>query len=156
MTRRPDPRLWTARLLIAIVVGWNLECAAAFLRHPQTFAPAFELSGVPGAAAVRGMAILFVMWNVPYLVALWHPRRHRLSLWEALVMQAIGLLGETLLLAGLPDGHAVLRAAILRFIVFDAAGLLLLAAASLLVHLKSPPEKPCPASASTATTATPN
>lgn len=156
MTRRPDPRLWTARLLIAIVVGWNLECAAAFLRHPQTFAPAFELSGIPGAAAVRGTGILFVMWNIPYLVALWNPRRHRLSLGEALAMQAIGLLGESLLLASLPDGHAVLHAAILRFIVFDAAGLVLLTAASLLVHLKSRPEEPCPASTSTGTTATLN
>ncbi len=156
MTRRLDLRLWAARLLIAAVVAWNLECALAFLRQPQAFAPAFELSGVPGAAAVRGVAVLFLMWNVPYLVALWHPRRHRLSLGEAIVMQAVGLLGESWILAQLPEGHAVLRASLLRFIVFDAAGLLLLAAAGLLVHLKSPPEEPCPASASTATTATPN
>ncbi len=26
-----DLRLWAARLLIAIVAGWNLECAAVFL-----------------------------------------------------------------------------------------------------------------------------
>ncbi len=141
MTRRLDLRLWAARLLIAIVIAWNLECAFAFLRQPQAFAPAFELSGVAGAAAVRGTAVLFLMWNVPYLVAVWHPRRGRLSLWEALAMQTIGLFGESLICAHLPEGHAVLRASLLRFIVFDAAGLLLLAAAGLLVHLKFPTEE---------------
>ncbi|MEZ0395385.1 MAG: hypothetical protein ABWK53_02995 [Anaerolineales bacterium] len=156
MSRRLDLRLWMARLLIAVVLAWNLECAFAFLRQPQAYAPAFELSGVPGAAAVRGVAILFLMWNVPGAVALWQPRRHRLSLGEALVMQAIGLLGESLLLAQLPAAHLVLRASILRFIVFDAAGLFLLAAAFLLARPHSPSEDSCPASASTATTATPN
>jgi hypothetical protein len=153
---RPALRLWLARLPIAIVVGWNLECAAAFLLHPTVYAPAFELSGTSGAAAVRGTGVLFVMWNIPYLVALWNPRRHRLALWEALLMQTIGLLGESLILACLPEGHAVLRASILRFIAFDAAGLILLAAASLLIHFTPPPEEPCPASASTVTTATTN
>ncbi len=156
MKRRPDLRLWTARLLIAIVAAWNLECAAAFLRQPQAFAPAFELSGVPGAAAVRGTAVLFVMWNIPYLVALWHPRRQRVSLGEALAMQAVGLLGEGLILAHLPEAHALLRASLWRFILFDAAGLVLLTAACLLACLNSTSEEPWSASASTATTATPN
>ncbi len=44
-----------------------------------------------------GMGVLFLMWNVPYAVALWHPLRHRISLYEALAMQAIGLLGESLI-----------------------------------------------------------
>jgi hypothetical protein len=134
MKSRPDLRLWAARLLIAIVVGWNLQCALVFLLHPARFAPGFELSGAPGEAAVRGTAVLFVMWNVPYLAAFWHPRRQRVSLWEALVMQGIGVVGESLILARLPAGHADLRAAILRFILFDAAGLVLLAAACILTR----------------------
>jgi hypothetical protein len=32
------------------------------------------------------------MWNVPYAVAFWDPVSHRLSLLEAIAMQAIGLL----------------------------------------------------------------
>jgi hypothetical protein len=123
--------LWAARLLVGVVIAWNLQCALVFLLHPETFAPAFELTGVPGAAAVRGTAVLFVMWNVPYLVALWHPRRNRVSLWEALAMQLVGLIGESAILFLLPAGHTALSAAILRFIAFDAAGLILLAAAKL-------------------------
>jgi hypothetical protein len=134
MKPKPDLRLWAARLLIAVVVGWNLQCALVFFLNPGRFAPGFELAGVPGEAAVRGTAVLFVMWNVPYLAALWHPRRQRISLWEALVMQAIGVTGESLILAWLPAGHADLHTAILRFVLFDAAGLVLLAAALLLVR----------------------
>ncbi len=56
-----------------IVVGWNLECALVFLLSPAQYTAGFELSGVAGEAAVRGMAVLFVMWNIPYIVALWQP-----------------------------------------------------------------------------------
>ena len=126
MKNRSDLRLWAARLLIAVVVAWNLQAALIFLLTPERFAPGFELSGVPGAASVRGIAVLFIMWNIPYLVALWQPRRNRLALWEALVMQAVGVIGESLILASLPAGHAVLHASILRFIAFDASGVVAL------------------------------
>lgn len=119
-------RVWAARILIGLTTAWNLQCAFAFLRNPQLFAPSFELSGVSGEAAVRGVGILFVMWNIPYLVALGHPLRHRLSLMEAWGMQLAGLAGETWLLTTLPGEHALLRASMQRFIIFDAAGLLAL------------------------------
>lgn len=63
------------------------------------------------------------------------PRRHRQPLrFRAvavivLVQQAIGLAGESWLRFGLPAGHAALSASIERFILFDAAGLVLMAAA---------------------------
>ena len=129
-----DGRLWLARLLIVAVIAWNLQAAFIFLANPDAYAPAFELSGIPGAAAVRGIAVLFVMWNVPYLVACWQPRRYRLSLWEALVMQALGVLGETFILLSLPAGHTLLADSILRFIAFDAAGLPALGFALLLTR----------------------
>jgi hypothetical protein len=131
-----DFRLWTARLLIAVVVAWNLQAALVFFLKPEAFSQGFELSSVPGAAAVRGIAVLFVMWNIPYLVALWHPRRNRVSLWEALAMQAVGVIGESLILFMLPAGHSILHSSILRFITFDAAGLVALGAAVLLVGKK--------------------
>lgn len=118
--------LWLSRLLIAIVTAWNLQAALVFILWPERFASGFELTGVSGAAAVRGTGILFVMWNVPYLVALWHPRKYRLALGIALVMQFIGLVGESLILFTLPDGYALLSASITRFIVFDGSGLILL------------------------------
>ena len=130
-------RLWVARLLIAGVVAWNLECALVFWLNPGVFAPGFELAGVPGAAAVQGFAVLFVMWNIPYLVAFWHPIRHRHSVWEALVMQTVGVIGESLILFSLPAGHAILHASLLRFIIFDAVGVLLLIGAGL-VSTKQP------------------
>ncbi len=126
---RVDGRLWLARLLIAAVIAWNLQAAFVFLINPEAYVSAFELSGIAGAAALRGMAVLFVMWNVPYLVACWQPRRQRLSLWEALAMQALGVLGETFILLGLPSGHTMLVGSLLRFIAFDSAGLPALGAA---------------------------
>ncbi len=127
-------RLWAARLLIAVVVAWNLECALVFWLNPGMFAPGFELADLPGAAAVRGFAVLFVMWNIPYLVALWHPQRHRHSLWEALAMQTGGVIGESFILLSLPAGHAILHGSLLRFISFDAAGVACLIGAVLLAH----------------------
>ena len=119
-------RLWATRLLIAVVTAWNLECALVFLLNPGAFAPGFELGGIPGQAAIQGFAVFFVMWNIPYLVALWQPRLRRVSLWEALAMQAVGVIGESLILWSIPGGHAVLHASLLRFIAFDGAGVILL------------------------------
>ena len=134
MIKGGDLRLWIARFLIALVTAWNLQAALVFILWPERFAPGFELSGVPGAVALRGTGILFLMWNLPYLVALWNPQRYRLALGLALAMQFIGLVGESLLLLSLPDGYALLRASILRFITFDGSGLLLLVVAFWLVR----------------------
>jgi len=125
-------RLWGARLLIALVIAWNLQAALVFLLTPQTFTAGFELSGVPGSAALRGIAILFVMWNIPYLVALWQPHRNRVSLWEALAMQSVGVIGESIILVTLPAGNTPLHTSLLRFIVFDSAGLVALGLAIIL------------------------
>lgn len=122
-------RLNLARGLIGLVIIWNLGAAFVFLLQPEQYTGAYELGGQPGAAALRGIGLLFVMWNVPYVVALWHPVRHRTSLYEALVMQSIGLAGETLIYLTLPEIHSGLRASISRFVVFDGLGLVLLAAA---------------------------
>ncbi len=127
--RSSHTALWLARGFIGLVLAWNVQATGAFLAAPAAYAPGFELNGAPGQAMVRGMAVLFLMWNVPYAVALWHPVRRRVSLYEAIAMQAIGLVGESLILWSL--GSAPLAAAsVARFIAFDAAGLLLLALAA--------------------------
>ena len=123
---KPPIYLLLARLAIALVVVWNIQCAIAFLFWPDRFTAGFELSGAPGGAAVRGVGLLFLMWNVPYAVALIHPVRHRISLYEATAMQAIGLLGETLILISLPFSNSIIQASLMRFIAFDGAGLVLL------------------------------
>jgi hypothetical protein len=130
-------RLNIARVLIGIVFAINVQCAIAFLVIPASFAPGFELSGELGEAMVRGMGVLFLMWNVPYAVALWHPVRYRISLYEAAVMQGIGLLGESLIYFSLPAVHFIARGSIARFILFDGLGLLALLVAIWLTRRKS-------------------
>jgi hypothetical protein len=130
----PSIKLLLARLAILLVFLWNVQCALAFLFWPGRFAAGFELSGIPGEAAVRGVGLLFLMWNIPYAVALWHPLRYQVSLYEATAMQATALLGETLILLSLSPAHAALQASLRRFIAFDGAGLVLLLLAVWLVR----------------------
>ena len=116
-------RLWLARLLIGYVLFVNLQAAVLFLAQPEAYVSSFELSGAAGRGMLQGMGLLFLMWNVPYAVALSQPVKRRVSLLEALVMQAIGVFGETFLLLGLPAGHPALVDSVGRFIVFDGIGL---------------------------------
>jgi len=141
MKNKKFARLLIPRLLIFLVLAMNLQCALAYIFNPLPYVAPFELSGEPGRAAVVGIGILFVMWQVPYVFALVHPERNRRSLLEAILMQAIGLVGESLLLRSIPLAHTALRASILRFIIFDAGGLLLLFTAAALTNriLKSTP-----------------
>jgi len=71
-------RIWIARLLIGFVTAWNLQAAFVFIFAPSGFVRAYELSGIPGEAAIRGFGILFLMWNVPYLFAVKDPIRYQL------------------------------------------------------------------------------
>jgi len=130
-------RLYLARILIGAVLFFNLQCALAFLANPSAYMAGFGLSGEVGAGMLRGTGLLFVMWNVPYVFACYHPIKYRVSLIEALIMQAIGLLGETLILFGGSYDNALINTTVLRFIVFDGGGLVLL----LLAFLLSIPRK---------------
>ena len=122
-------KLFKARSLIGVVFFVNIQCAVAFLLWPGRYAPLFELQGSAGEAMIQGMGVLFLMWNVPYGVALWNPIRHRLALFEAVLMQAIGLAGETWIFLSRSSSLVIARAAIARFMIFDALGLLALIAA---------------------------
>ena len=130
MSRSATICLWLGRVLIGSVLLWNVQCALVFLLTPATYASGFELGGAAGAAAVRGLGVLFLMWNVPYAVALWHPVRQRVSLYEAVAMQTIGLIGESLILWSLGGVHPVAAGSVTRFIAFDGAGVVLLALAA--------------------------
>jgi len=131
---KPSRHILFARLAILPVFLWNIQCALAFLLWPDRFTVGFELSGTPGEAALRGVGVLFLMWNIPYAVALWHPLRYRISLYEATAMQALGLLGEALIWLSLSPAHIVMQTSLLRFIAFDGAGLVLLLLAVWLVR----------------------
>jgi hypothetical protein len=119
-------KLWLARIWIGAVLFFNVQCAVLFLWKPEAFAPSFELAGSTGIGLIRGLGVLFLMWNVPYAVALVNPRKHRISLYEAIAMQAIGLVGETLISLTLPKTHIIVRETLTRFIAFDGSGLIAL------------------------------
>ncbi len=121
-------RFWKlfVRALIGIVVFFNLDAAFSFMIQPNAYAPGFELSGVPGQVIIQGMGLLFLMWNVPYTVAILDPAKHFTSLIEAVIMQAIGVFGESILLGLMPGEHAMIKTSAMRFILFDAGGLILL------------------------------
>ena len=121
-----NKRLWSARVLIGLVLFFNLQCALVFLWRPEDYMAGFGLSGAAGMGMLRALGLLFVMWNVPYIFACIHPIKHRISLIEALIMQAIGLLGETLILLCGNYQDALIRSTVTRFILFDGSGLLLL------------------------------
>ena len=121
-----NKRLWPARALIGMVLFFNLQCALLFLWHPEDYMAGFGLGGTAGMGMLRALGLLFVMWNVPYVFACVHPVKYRISLIEALIMQAIGLLGETLILFCGNYHDALIRSTVTRFILFDGSGLLLL------------------------------
>jgi len=125
-TQPGSGRVWAARVAVGLVLVSNLSAAIPYLLHPDRYAAAFELTGVAGAAMVRGLGILFVMWSAAYLPLIAHPDRHRVLFGVIVVQQVVGLVGETWILASLLPGHAALTASGLRFIAFDGAGLVLL------------------------------
>ena len=114
------------QLLIGLVLASNLFAALTFIVAPQAYVAGFQLEGVPGIAAVVGIGILFMMWQVPYGFALYDPTQHFISLNEAIIMQIFGLLGESLLYSKIEPSYWTLRLSIARFILFDGLGLALL------------------------------
>lgn len=127
--------LWLARLALIVVFCFNVNCALAFIARPAAYAPGFEVNGVAGEALVRGMGILFLMWNVTYPLAIWNPYRYRWLFLIVIVQQAIGLAGETWMLLALPPGHATLATTGYHFILFDGGGLMAMLVTFILMHL---------------------
>lgn len=121
--------LWAARIALAAVFAMNVQCAIQFIIWPDAFAPAYELTGVAGSVAIQGIGVAFLMWNVTYPPAIIDPIRYRTFYIAVLVQQSIGFIGESAVLASIPEGHALLAASILRFAAFDGIGLIVMAGA---------------------------
>jgi hypothetical protein len=130
--------LWLARLTLAVVFCFNVSCALAFIARPAVYAPGFEVSGVAGEALVRGIGILFLMWNMTYPLAICRPWRYRWLFLIVILQQAIGLAGETWMLLTLPPGHAALAETGYRFIAFDGGGLVAMLVTFALMRLARP------------------
>ena len=106
---------WLARAAFLLVFAINVQCAASFVLLARCLRTVVRGGGVPGAAAVQGLGIAFLMWNATYPAVIASPLRFRAVAVIVLVQQAIGLAGESWLRFGLPAGHAALSASIERF-----------------------------------------
>lgn len=118
--------LWVSRAAVCLVFLINIGCALGFILFPENYLGSYELSGVAGTAALQGLGIAFIMWNATYPVVIYNPVRFNAVFIIILVQQTLGLVGESWLLTTIEAGHEVLTSGIVRFIVFDAAGLVLM------------------------------
>lgn len=136
----PAWRVWAARITVAIVFFLNIMCAIQFIAWPESYAPAYGLPSTPEAAAiVAGLGVAFLMWNVTYPAVIVNPLRFRALHVVVLAQQAVGLVGESLIwlkLAGQHLAGGLMSAGIMRFIVFDGAGLAVMLAGFALLYLQ--------------------
>lgn len=125
----PRVATWAVRVAYSVVFVVNVVCALQFIIAPASFAGAYQLSGVAGEAAVRGMGIVFLMWNATYPLFVVQPRSHMALGAIVLVQQLIGCVGESAILLTLPpSGYELLASSIVRFIEFDVGGLIAMGA----------------------------
>ena len=136
--REPKPRAlivceWVCRICVTIVFIVNIHCAISFIVDPGPYAWNFGLRGDSGHFAVRGLGIAFLMWNATYPVFIALPNLFKVVGGIVLAQQLIGLIGESLLLPYLPHASFLFAASIMRFIEFDAFGLLIMTIAFVLL-----------------------
>ena len=124
-----NTRIWVARVLVALVFAINVQCALQFILWPGAYTGAYQVEGASAEVMVRTVGICFLMWNATYPPVIARPDRYRVLFGVVIAQQTIGLVGESLLLATLQPGLEILASSIMRFVIFDAAGLVLLAIA---------------------------
>lgn len=135
VSRSQRTATWIARIGVAVVFVVNVQCAVGFIVAPEQFAAAYEQNGAAGNAAMQGLGVAFLMWNATYPLVIVNPWRHRTLFAVVLAQQAIGLVGESAIMASLPAGHTALVDSIGRFIAFDAFGLIIMGLAFLLLDI---------------------
>lgn len=131
--RQSDERItvavWACRVCFALVFIVNIQCALSYVVMPESFTGGFQLSGIPGVVAVQGIGVAFLTWNATYPVFIVSPLRFKTLGIVVVIQQIIGLVGESVILLDLPSmGYAQLAESISRFILFDALGLVIMAA----------------------------
>ena len=117
---------WIARGAVLTVFIINVQCALQFIFLPYDSMWAYELVGVSGRVALQGIGVTFLMWNVTYPIVIFKPAKHMVVYGIILVQQLVGFVGESYLLASIPLEYSILRSSIIRFIVFDGAGLIIM------------------------------
>ena len=141
--KRTDAAAIAVRICFCVVFLLNIQCALGFALFPGEYVASYQLEGPAGLAAIRGIGVAFLMWNATYPAFIVAPRRFKVLGWVVIAQQLIGLVGESLILASVASvsGMELLCSSILRFIVFDGAGLVIMGI-SFAVLLKSRLPKP--------------
>lgn len=132
-TRHAASIFLLSRILLGVVIIFNLECALEFIVRPANYITSFDLSGSAGMAVIRSIGILFIMWNIPYMIGVINPTKHFICLLCALIMQGIGVIGESWVYLTIPD-LVNTRLSISRFILFDFIGFIFILIATILIR----------------------
>lgn len=134
---------WVVRLVFAAVFAINVYCAIQFIIEPQTYIAAYQLEGAGGEAAIRGYGITFLMWNATYPLFIIMPKKQKVLGGIIIAQQLIGCLGEIYILGGVPTiGYETLISATIRFIAFDAVGLIFMVISyAWMIHADKPTQK---------------
>lgn len=123
------------RILYLAVFVSNMICIVAFIAAPSDYVNSYELKAATGGiAAIEGFGVAFAMWNTTYPFFIVNPRRNKTLGLVIIVQQVVGLAGELYIRAGLPATCTVLADSIMRFVWFDAGGLVLLIAGYLILR----------------------
>ena len=135
----PRKAAWLARAAVFIVFCLNVMCAVQFIAEPAQYAAAYGLPATQEAGAlVAGLGVAFLMWNVTYPAVIVSPRRFRALYVVVLIQQLVGLVGESFIWWRLIDaglGGGLMAAGIMRFVLFDGGGLIVMLAAFIaLIH----------------------
>lgn len=119
-------RLWVARIFIFAVFACNMQCVYSFMVHPEDAIAAYQLAGLGAEPVARSIGISFLLWNCTYPLPIFKPDRYRTIFGIVVFQQAIALLLEIWLLFTLGPEQQILANAIIKFIRFDAPGIVLL------------------------------
>ena len=122
-------RLWFARLLVLAVFICNMQCVYVFMLHPEDAVAAYQLAGLGAVPVARSIGISFLLWNCTYPLAIYKPDRYRTVFGIVVFQQAIALILEIWLLLTLGPEQQMLSHAIIKFIRFDAPGIVFLSLA---------------------------
>ena len=121
---------WAVRISFLFVFVVNVQCALSFIIWPDAFVQAYQLEGISGQAAVAGIGVAFLMWNVTYPAVIFRPDSFFSLGVIVLIQQLVGLIGECFIWSQLPSvGFELLSSSIARFVLFDGAGLIRMGAA---------------------------
>ena len=127
-------RLWFARILVLAVFLCNMECVYSFMAHPERAIGAYQLAGLGAEPVARSIGISFLLWNCTFPLVIYKPDRYRTVFGIVVFQQAIALILEIWLLGTLGPEQQILSNAIIKFIRFDAPGIVFLISAFILTR----------------------